>query len=173
MELIETAAARAHRNAAHGEPERSWLRERVTARAGAAEPGAVRAVAVMEDFNRNNMVAEVSADSVTLTGLFDLMTFSFGDPLADLPRQFAMYLAEPGPYPGLFVASYRTAAGIVLDEAAVRRALLYLILERLLVWEYFHRPGHQGGPWEAGADLVSWLTPFLDSFERALTSDRT
>jgi hypothetical protein len=70
-----------------------------------------------------------------VTGLFDLMTFHFGDPLADLPRQFAMYQVEPagrgtGPARG-FVTAYLSAAGLTLDQAAVRKALLYLVAERL------------------------------------------
>ncbi len=170
VEQIEGTADRARRNGAHGEQEQRWLDDQVTELA--RPPGPPVLAAVMEDFNRNNMVATLDSDTVTVTGLFDLMTFHFGDPLADLPRQFAMYWEEPSGRSDLadqFVAAYLGAAGLVLDESAVRRARLYLIAERLLVWEYFHRPGQAAGPWEPGANLIRWLAPYLAGFETILT----
>ncbi len=98
------------------------------------------------------------------------MTCHYGDGLADLPRQFAMLLREPSG-DGLaraYINSYLSRRE-ALSPDDVQRALLYLIDERLLVWEYFHRPGHSGSEWEPGESLRHWLGRFLDTLESMLS----
>lgn len=168
VQVIESCSETARRNGAHDRQAQSGLQRIVETLASGDD--APSFCAVMEDFNRNNMVADTGAGFVKITGLFDLMTFHYGDGLADLPRQFAMYTeeADGAPYGDLFVASYMQAAAVELDGPALQRALLYLLADRLLVWEYFHRPGHSGGPWPRDASLLEWLAPYLERFETAL-----
>ena len=119
-------------------------------------------VIVHEDFNRNNMTVEQGDnDNWQITGLFDLMTAHFGDGLADIPRQFSMYIEE-----GLltvaedYIKAYLD--GATLDAEAKQRLELYLIDDRLLIWQYFHRPNHDRSRFDEKSGLKEWLSPFLD-----------
>lgn len=148
----------------HDPADHAWLLE--TLREGALLPDPHSFCVVHEDFNHNNMVAKINGNSVTITGLFDLMTCHYGDGLADLARQFAMYRTDPGD-PAIvqkFIETY-LALRPPLDNRDASRSLLYLIDERLQAWEYAKRPGHEElGWWDYGLGLRAWLQPAIDDW---------
>lgn len=164
IQRARQSAAQAAANGAHRVDDAKWLDGLLNQLAPAPEPD--RYCVVHEDFNRNNMTASIEGDAVEITGIFDLMTCHAGDGLADLPRQFAMYLAEEG---GEVLASGFVRAYLAgrqpLDEASRQRARLYVIDERLLVWEYCHRHGHDCTSWGVEGSLRRWLGGFLDQWE--------
>ncbi len=154
----------------HSQDDDNWVRNLVESGQKLAEPPGYSVV--HEDFSRNNMVGTIDGDVVTISGLFDLMTCHYGDGLADLARQFAMFLLEPhGESPAKkFVHAYLARTG--LSEQEVRqRGLLYLIDERLIVWEYAARSGHEALDWwDRSLSLRNWLEPYLDAWESVVDS---
>jgi aminoglycoside phosphotransferase (APT) family kinase protein len=156
-------AKQAQENGAHGDADAEWLEGLLRELAALPEPG--RYTVVHEDFNRNNMTADTSEAGVRIGGVFDLMTCHMGDGLADLARQFSMFLGEPGgnQFARNYVQSYLSTRD-PLGPDDIQRSLLYLIDERMLVWEYFHRPGHTGGDWVEGQTLRTWLGGYLESW---------
>jgi aminoglycoside phosphotransferase (APT) family kinase protein len=168
VERARESAANAFANGAHDSADVDWLDHMLDTFSRLREPA--RYTIVHEDFNRNNMTATIDGGQVEITGLFDLMTCHFGDGLADLPRQFAMHLREPSgdDLARAYINSY-VSRREALSRDDVQRALLYLIDERLLVWEYFHRPGHSGSEWEPDESLRHWLGRYLDTLESMLS----
>jgi hypothetical protein len=80
-------------------------------------------------------------------------------------------LEEPGgeERAALFVGAYLGAPGIKPGQGEIRRAQLYLIAERMMVWEYFHRPGVD--QWPHDPDLKSWLSRYLEAFRHLLSRE--
>ncbi len=155
---------------AHRPEDDAWVRGLIASCRTLGEPDTYSIV--HEDFNRNNMVASIDGETVTITGLVDLMTCHYGDGLADLPRQLSMYLAEPDGerLARRFVHTYLSRSGQSGRDAR-QRGVLYLIDERLIVWEYASRPGHEGlGWWDPALSLRDWLQPHLQSWEAILDS---
>ena len=112
-----------------------------------------------KESNRISMVVEFKNSACHITGLFDLMTAHFGDGLADLPRQFCMFIEDDPMLAKLYLQSYFTDATV--DASTRDRLLLYLIDERLLVWEYFHRPDHID-EWEHEPNFRTWLEAYIN-----------
>lgn len=163
VDRAHASASQARANNAHDGADAAWLEDLLATCRDLPEP--THYTVVHEDFNRNNMTAIFDGDQAEITGVFDLMTCHYGDGLADLARQFSMFLEEPG---GESLARTYVQAYLGLREPLGRedrqRSALYLIDERLLVWEYFHRPGHAGGSWKPGESLRRWLGGYLDTW---------
>ncbi len=88
----------------------------------------------------------------------------FGDGEVDLSRQTAQYMREN---PGLAQAYVRR----YLELRPVRRGfgerfVVYLLWDRLVIWEYFQRPERET-PWKRGLTLRAWLEPILEACEWA------
>jgi aminoglycoside phosphotransferase (APT) family kinase protein len=148
----------------HSRVEQEWLESLLESFMDLPEPS--NYAIVHEDFNRNNMTAVLRGDDVEITGLFDLMTCHLGDGLADLARQFSIFLSEPeGDHLAqTYIHSY-LEHGDRLDDVALRRSVLYLIDERLLAWEFAKRPGHEGlNWWDPGLTLREWLGSYLEAW---------
>lgn len=163
---IETAFGRG----AHSPEDDAWVRGPIVSCQSLGEP--VTYSIVHEDFNRNNMVGTIDGDVVTITGLVDLMTCHYGDGVADLARQFSMFLLEPEgeSLAQTFVHAYLARSGLSGPDV-LQRGLLYLLDERLIVWEYAGRPGNEGLDWwDRSLSLRNWLEPFLDAWIREVDS---
>lgn len=168
VERACASAAQAFANGAHDTDDAAWLEATLDAFGALPEPA--RYSVVHEDFNRNNMTAAFGGDQVEITGLFDLMTCHYGDGLADLARQFCMFVQDDGgaELARAFVRAY-LARREPLGPADIQRSLLYLADERLLIWEYCHRPGHDCRDWGVTGSLRHWLGHYLDAMESVLT----
>jgi hygromycin-B 7''-O-kinase len=142
--------------------EHEWIEQRIEA--VAAERDEFQPVLVHEDFNTNNTCFEREDTVWRVAGLFDLMTAHIGDGLNDLPRQFSMYVEENPKLAAAYLHAYIDAG--VLDAVAVERLRLYLLDERLIVWEFFHRPEFLE-LWQGGDESFrEWFA----TYERALDS---
>jgi len=161
-------AGAAFANGGHSEADHAWLRSLVEPWRELPPPRSY--TVVHEDFSRNNMVAAIDGDRVTITGVFDLMTCHYGDGLADLARQFSILLSEPEGerHAREYVGAYVARRG-PLDRNERQRTLLYLADERMLAWEYARRPGHENlGWWDLSIPLRTWLTPFFETWTRMI-----
>jgi hygromycin-B 7''-O-kinase len=158
---VENAAA--HSGALTG-ADRGWIEQRIEA--VAAERDEFQPVLVHEDFNTNNTCFEREDTTWQLAGVFDLMTAHIGDGLNDLPRQFSMYVDED---PSLAVAYLHACIDSrALDAVAAARLRLYLLDERLIVWEFFHRPEFLA-MWNGGTgSFRDWFATYERELDEAL-----
>jgi len=156
--------ATAFGHGAHNQGDDDWVRRLVESCRSLDAPDNFSVV--HEDFNRNNMVATFDGGEVTITGLVDLMTCHYGDGLADLARQFSIFLDEPEgePLARRFVHTYLSRTGS-WGQDVHQRGLLYLIDERMIAWSYANRPGNEALDWwDRSLSLRTWLEPFLDAW---------
>ncbi len=112
---------------------------------------------VMQDYKEANVTVEQTGGAWRVGGVFDLMEAHFGDGEADLPRQVAGYLDEDP-------ARARAFAGAYLERRPPRpgfaaRFALYMLRDRLILWEYFHRPGQRWA--DELTTLRAWASRYL------------
>ncbi len=140
-----------------------WV-EHVIGEAHAARARPFQPCFVMNDYNLGNVLVHRIHGTWQVSGLFDLMEYYFGDGEADLMRLIAVYL-EQGHQRGVplaraFVTTYLTQkpAGTGFAE----RYALYMLRDRLIVWEYGTRPGNN---WFAqGQSFRDYAEPFTQSW---------
>lgn len=153
------AAARAHGDATTVD-DVAWI-ERVLADAQLALERPFEPCFVMNDFNPGNVLVDRVNDAWQVSGLFDLMEYYFGDGEADLMRLIAVYLEQGEPY-GLRLAQAFVSAYLSQKPARPgfpERYALYMLRDRLIVWEYGTRPGHN---WFApGRSFRDYAEPFV------------
>jgi hygromycin-B 7''-O-kinase len=97
-----------------------------------------------------------------VSGIFDLMEAFFGDGEVDLPRQTAQYMREDPDLAQAYVRRYLELRPVRpgFDE----RFVVYLLWDRLVIWEYFQRPERET-PWKGELTLRAWLEPILEACE--------
>jgi hypothetical protein len=94
------------------------------------------------------------------------MTAHIGDGLNDLPRQFSMYVEEDPRLAAAYLHAYVDSA--TLDSDATARLGLYLLDERLIVWEFFHRPEFLA-MWQGGNESFrEWFATYERELDEAL-----
>lgn len=111
-----------------------------------------RPVIVMQDYKDGNLCVTEAKGSWKVTGLFDLMEARFGHPLEDLPRQYAAYLEAQRPdLANSFLARYGLSKGDLglLD--------CFMVVDRLIVWEYGVRVGKW---WSADETFSDWVQKY-------------
>ena len=113
----------------------------------------------MHDYKEQNATFERDGEAWRVSGIFDLMEAFFGDGELDLSRQTVQFMHEDPELAQAFVRRY-------LELRPVRprfgeRFRVYLLWDRLVVWEYFQRPEHET-PWPSELSLRAWLEPVLD-----------
>ena len=115
---------------------------------------------VMHDYGEHNVTFEQTHRLWCVSGVFDLMEAFFGDREMDLSRQTAFYLKEDPELARMFL---RTYLGLLPARPGFpERFPAYMLLDRLVVWEYAQRP--QGEPWwDPGLTLRQWAEPYTTS----------
>jgi aminoglycoside phosphotransferase (APT) family kinase protein len=110
---------------------------------------------VFRDYKENNTVAERTTDGWRITGVFDLGESYFGDGEADFSRTLASYLREDTQLVRAFVDGYLTKR--TLRPGFEQRFVLYMALDRMIIWEY----GQRNNLWfQEGTTLQDWAEPF-------------
>jgi hygromycin-B 7''-O-kinase len=115
---------------------------------------------VMHDYGEHNVTFEQTDGLWRVSGVFDLMEAFFGDREMDLSRQTARYLEEDSDLAQMFLRTYleRLPARPGFQE----RFPAYMLLDRLVVWEYGQRP--QEKPWwDPVLTLREWAEPYTAS----------
>jgi aminoglycoside phosphotransferase (APT) family kinase protein len=123
------------------------------------------ATIVHHDYKENNAVAERVADGWRVTGLFDVGGAFFGDPEEDLPRSIATYMREDPALARGFLRAYSAARP--LRSGFEQRFPFYMLVDRLIIWEY----GQRNKVWfQPDTTLREWAEPYtsfeLDEAER-------
>jgi hygromycin-B 7''-O-kinase len=155
-------AARAN-GVATTEDDILWV-EQVIERADSVLAHPFQPCFVMNDYNPGNVLVNHVHGSWQVSGLFDFMEYYFGDGEADLMRLIAIYL-EQGQQQGVQLA--QAFASSYLSQKPVRagfaeRYALYMLRDRLIIWEYGTRPGNN---WFAqGQSFRSYAEPFTRSW---------
>lgn len=117
------------------------------------------AVYLHNDFSLNNILVERRDGGWAITGVVDLMTSTLGGGEADLCRQAANYLDQDPALTRALIGAYRGAGGGGPDAQSF--APLYVVYERLLLWEYFTRPP-QRADWTAGKTFSVWARRYVE-----------
>jgi aminoglycoside phosphotransferase (APT) family kinase protein len=112
--------------------------------------------AVQHDFKEGNANHDRIDGRWRVTGLFDLLEFFSGDGEMDLSRQAADYIDLDMKAANAFVQSY--LAGRPPRERFAERFRLYMICDRLTIWDY----GIHHGWFKPGQTLRAWLEPILN-----------
>ena len=107
------------------------------------------------DYAPGNILGEQAGAEWRITGIVDWMTAEAGDPEADLSRFLALSLGRPDAT-RTFLDAYRSVQP--LREGFEGRFPVYMLLDRLWLWEY----GQRNGTWfEPGTTLRDFAEPFL------------
>lgn len=134
--LIFSAAA--EKNGAIHAADRDLI-DRTIAAALAKPLSSSQGTYVHADFKLDNLVVQKVAERWQVSGLFDFHTACFGDGVMDLFRQGCAYWDREPALAQAFIKSWRSHAHKPnLDRA---RFGLYLMNERMKMWEFFSRPG--------------------------------
>lgn len=92
---------------------------------------------VHHDYQEGNVAVERVAKAWRLSGVFDLMTCAFGDGEQDLSRSTAAFAFPEREAARAFLAAY--AARRPLRPGHRERFRLYMLMDRLIHWEYGRR----------------------------------
>lgn len=123
-------------------------------------------VLVLHDYKEANLVVEKENNRWQVSGVFDLMEALFGDGELDLVRQLSAYLEDNIDLAKAFLDGYRKSS--TLRPQADRRLAFYVVYDRMIVWEYFHRPEHLQTWWYDTKSFREWVTPYLEQLEQIL-----
>ena len=96
-----------------------------------------------------------------VSGVFDLMEAHFGAGEADLSRTVAMYLDENPLLAQECVQAYISRKSP--RPGFADRFPIYMLHDRLIIWEYFQRSGHM--PWEENLMLRDWAGPYTSCYK--------
>jgi len=121
----------------------------------------VSSVLVLQDYKEGNLTVQKQDNGDwKVTGVFDLMEALFGDGELDLARQLTAYMEKDMHVAKAFLEGYRGKAP--LRPKARERLRLYIAYDRMIVWEYFHRPEHMHMWWYEETSLREWVKTYID-----------
>lgn len=157
----DLAASRAHSRHTTAE-DVEWVEGIIAEALDAAwESGPARLV--MRDYKAGNLTltrTDETAGAWRVSGVFDLMEAHFGDAEADLSRPIAVYVEAGRPYLAReFLVSYRRTHLAPRDAAT--RFKLYMLRDRLIIWEYLRRPVNK---WREHRTLRQWASRYTDVY---------
>jgi aminoglycoside phosphotransferase (APT) family kinase protein len=113
---------------------------------------------VLQDYKESNVVVRNTDGRWEVSGVFDFMESYFGDGEVDLSRPVAMYTDEDDELARAFLRAYLSTRPH--RPGFVERFRVYMLAERLTVWEYFQR---HGSPfWDENLTLREWSDPYVE-----------
>jgi hygromycin-B 7''-O-kinase len=139
--------------------DKMWIEDVIRAAESAMEHSYVTSL-VMHDYKEGNLVVERHVGHWRVSGVFDLMEALFGDGELDLVRQLAAYMEEEDlTLAQAFLDGYQKDASV--RPGAKQRLALYMAYDRVLVWEYFHRPENASTWWYEEKTITDWVGPYV------------
>lgn len=112
---------------------------------------------VRQDFKPGNMVVENIKNEWKITGIFDLMEGYIGFGESDLSRMFCCYIKHNrSDLAHSFIKSYIHHKGDIQIEDLAKRFPLFIILDRIIIWEWYQRNGRGDG-----TNFLEWVEPYL------------
>ena len=118
-----------------------------------------RYVYVHGDYKLNNLTVMPADTGWRVSGVFDLHESRFGDGAVDLVRQTCSYLDTDAPLAAVFAQAYLRMAKHDANVAA--RMPLYVINDRIKIWEYFTRPDARAD-WPKRTTFRPWAERYVD-----------
>ena len=119
------------------------------------------------DYKLNNLTVLQDQNGWRVSGIFDLHEARFGDGILDIVRQTCSYLDTDPPMADWFVQSY--LKNVEQDERIKHLLPLYVVNDRMKIWEYFSRL-EVSGTWRQGKTFVElssqYVRAVLDVLER-------
>ncbi|MCC6920435.1 MAG: aminoglycoside phosphotransferase family protein [Alphaproteobacteria bacterium] len=106
------------------------------------------------DYKFGNLTLLKEGGAWRVSGLFDFHEARFSDGALDLVRSACSYLDTEGELAAVFRAAY----GRPLDAGRMR---LYVLNDRLKIWDYFTRPGVQA-PWLTARHFRPWAERYVE-----------
>ena len=124
-------------------------------------------VLVLHDYKEANLTVSKQDDCWKVSGVFDLMEALVGDGELDLVRQLATYMEEKElTWAKSFLDGYQKSTSV--RPRANKRLALYLVYDRMIVWEYFHNPDNLS-QWQYDEQSVeAWISPYISNLETLL-----
>lgn len=117
-------------------------------------------VLVLHDYKEANLTVEKKDGGWSVSGVFDLMKALFGDGELDLVRQLAAYMEEADlSLAESYLSGYQK--DIKLRSAENERLRVYMLYDRMVLWEYFHRPEHAAQWWYSEKTFKDWMSLYL------------
>lgn len=142
-------------SAATTDADVEWV-ESLLERASAAMAAPFTPGVIHLDYAPGNIVGRSAREGWEVTGIVDWMTAEAGDGEADLSRMLSLYVDDVS-RAAPFVAGYRSVQPVRagFDE----RFPVYMLLDRLWLWEY----GQRNGIWfTPEMTLRTWIEPFTN-----------
>ena len=136
--------------------DRRWIREIIEPNAEALNVP-FEAIVVHGDFKESNVVVRGAGSDWQVSGVFDLMLASFGDPEEDLARPVSSYVSGRPHLAQAFIRGY--VSGTPLRSGAQERFRVYMLRDRLMIWEFGLRPRNPRPSIEP--DFRSWAEQFV------------
>lgn len=121
---------------------------------------------VLRDYKEANLTVEKERGRWRVSGVFDLMEALIGDGELDLARQMTTYMEEDVSLAKNFTQGYLNKSP--LREQANERLAFYIAYDRMIVWEYFHRPEHLHMWWYETKTLHEWIQSYISQLEKIL-----
>ena len=143
-------------SAATTDADVAWVEEALDRARDALEVEPEAPTFAYNDCKENNTVAQRAENGGwRITGVFDLGEGYFGDGDADFSRSMAGYIREDVALARAFLDGYR--ANRALREGFAERFRLYMLLDRMIIWEY----GQRNSLWfPEDATLRDWAEVF-------------
>jgi hygromycin-B 7''-O-kinase len=117
-------------------------------------------VLVLHDYKEAKLTVEKKDGSWSVSGVFDLMEALFGDGELDLVRQLAAYMEETDlSLAESYLSGYQK--DIKLRSGENERLRVYMLYDRMVLWEYFHRPEHAAQWWYSEKTFKDWMSLYL------------
>lgn len=145
--------------------DKEWI-ERIIADAKEALNVPFTPALVLHDYKEGNLTVEKKNNTWRVSGLFDLMEALFGDGELDLARQLTAYIEEDLSLARAFLVGYQKASS--LRPGANKRLALYIVYDRMIVWEYFHRPEYLHMWWYDAKSPQAWIESYLAKLDSLL-----
>jgi aminoglycoside phosphotransferase (APT) family kinase protein len=167
LAAIDFRLARAQQHSDRTTPvDVAWAHE-IVASAGSALDEPFQPCFVLMDYKEQNATAERHGAAWRISGVFDLMEGHFDNGEIDLCCQIALYLEHDPTLAAEFVRAYLTQQPARPGLAA--RLPVYMLRERLAIWEWSHRPGHVPH-WDPRLTMQEWVEPFVAAAARLVHS---
>jgi len=120
-------------------------------------------VLVLHDYKEANLTVSKQDNRWKVSGVFDLMEALIGDSDFDLVRQLAIYIEQDLGWAKSFLDGYQKSAS--LRPLASKRLALYMVYDRMVIWEYFHRPENVSQWWYDQRSIEGWINPYISKLE--------
>ncbi len=112
------------------------------------------------DYKLNNLTVLQGQHGWRVAGVFDLHEARFGDGALDVVRQTCSYLDADPPMADWFVRSWLEGVG---RDGRIRTLMpLYVVNDRMKLWEYFSRPD-VSAKWREAKSFRSWGGAYVNA----------